>query len=416
MSATTSVLAGDWAMIEAQLPTRWRELAGEHGLIPRNLPPHMGTKIRDVSVPLRLVLFHVGTNTSLKTTVAMAYAANIVDISAVALHKWMRKLGRYLASLLVTKTNVHRTFAAEHWAGYDIIIVDASSVSRPGSEGTTARVHYALRLTTLRPVKIEVTDDKGGETFRRFEARPNELWMGDRGYANPPGIAAITACGADVLVRFNRGSLPLYDIHGDRIDVQRKLERIGKPGHIKEWAAWVHPAGDAAPIRGRLIAVRLPPDKAKEARQRLRREQGSDLTAESLAMAEFVVVFTTVPKERLSQERILELYGLRWQVELHIKRDKSIAGLDQLPNFRDDTIYSWICAKMLLAQIARTIPTTDVAIPPCGQRRASAKDPHRSVAAPQAPHAGPARRHGTLARHDAGVAGNLRRAPAHRAA
>ena len=44
------------------------------------------------------------------------------------------------------------------------------------------------------------------------------------------------------------------------------------------------------------------------------------MTAESLAMAGFVVVFTTVPKNRLSAQRVLELYGLRWQIELHIKR------------------------------------------------------------------------------------------------
>jgi hypothetical protein len=106
--------------------------------------------------------------------------------------------------------DTERTFAAERWAGYDIVIVDASTVSRPGAEGTTARVHYALRLTTLRPVCVEVTDDKGGETFRRFDPQAGELWMGDRGYSNPPGVAFVKASDAEVLVRYNRGSLPLY--------------------------------------------------------------------------------------------------------------------------------------------------------------------------------------------------------------
>ena len=126
----------------------------------------------------------------------------------------------------------------------------------------------------------------------------------------------------------------------------------------------MHPQGHDR-ISGRLCAVRLPPDKDEEARVRLRREQGNDVTAESLEMAQFVVVFTTVPGDRLSTEQVMELYGLRWQVELSIKRDKSIAGLDRLPNFRDDTIRSWILAKLLLTQIARKIATSDVAIPPC---------------------------------------------------
>ena len=135
----------------------------------------------------------------------------------------------------------------------------------------------------------------------------------------------------------------------------------GKP---REWAAWVHPK-DGPVIRGRLCAVRLPPDKAEEARVRARREQGAKVTAETLEMAEFVVVFTTVPKDLLVAEQILELYRLRWQVELTIKRDKSIAGLDRLPNFRDDTIKSWILAKLLLTQIARKISTPEVCVPPC---------------------------------------------------
>ena len=123
-------------------------------------------------------------------------------------------------------------------------------------------------------------------------------------------------------------------------------------------------------IRGRLCAVRLPPKKAQEARARLRREQGAALTQESIATAEFVVVFTTVPKKRLSADRVMELYSLRWQVELHIKRDKSIRAVDELQNFRADTIHSWICAKLLAQQIAHRIATPEVAFPPqC--RRAS---------------------------------------------
>lgn len=296
-------------MIEAQLPANWRELAKAHGLNPGGAPSQLGAKVKDISIPLRLVLFHVGTNTSLKTTTAMAAAACVIDMSAVALHKWMRKMGAFLAALLAAMTDAAKNFAADAWAGYEMLIVDASTVARPGSEGSTARVHYVLRLTDLQPVRIDVTDDKGGETFRRFEdmVRPGQLWIGDRCYANPPGIHAIKSRGADVLVRYNRGALPLYDVDGALLDVRQKLQSLRKPCRPREWAAWVHPQG-AERIRGRLCAVRLPADKAEEARARLRREQGAQVTAESLEVAAFVIVFTTVPKVRLSTERVMELY------------------------------------------------------------------------------------------------------------
>jgi hypothetical protein len=356
-------ITGDWETIEAQLPSNWRELGPTHGVDLASSPPQ--GKIRDLAVLLRLVFFHVGANASLATTTAMAAAANLVTISHVALHLWMTKLGPYFEALLVAMTDTARQFAAEKWAGYQIFIVDATVVTRPGAQGTTARVHYALRLSDLHPVQIEVTDEKGGETLQRFVAHAGrgQLWMGDRCYANPPGVAALVDRGAEVLVRWNRGSLPLFDMRDEAIDMRERLVELREPGVAREWAAWVHPKGHD-PILGRICAVRLPADKAEEARARLRREQGSDLTAESLELAEFVVVFITVPASVFSTDVVLELYQLRWQVELSIKRDKSIAGLDRLPNFRPDTIRTWILAKMLLVQIAHKISKPEVCVPP----------------------------------------------------
>lgn len=407
--------AGDWATVEAQLPCNWRDMAAQHGLVRANLPAQLGAKITDVAVPLRMLLYRVGTNTSLKVAAATAFAGEVADISHVAFHLWERKMGPFVAGLVASMAGTERAFCAERWAGYDIVITDASTVCRPGAEGTTARVHYALRLPTLQVVDVQVTDEKGGETFRRFDQQPGELWMGDRGYANPPGIAAAKLAGAEVLVRYNRGSLPLYDIEGKRLDVLSKLSKLSKVNRVREWAACVHAAG-CEPIRGRLVAVRLPADKAAEARERLQREQGSAVTAESLAMAEFVVLFTTVPRDKLHADRVLELYGLRWQVELHIKRDKSIAGLDRLPNRRPDTVYTWICAKMLLVQIARKMTSSQSAIPPSGVFRQLLGQ--EGTQGPRAANAGTLRTklsrpkscHRALARHDIGVAGRVRSA------
>jgi hypothetical protein len=365
--AAATMIAGDWPMIEAQLPSTWRELAQQHGAVPARRPVELGAKVTDAAVPLRMVLHHIGTNTSLKTTAAMAAAAGLIDVSAVSLHKWMEKFAPFLESLLLALTGAAQQFAAPCWAGYDIFLVDATAVSRPGSKGLTGRVHYALRLSSLRPVQIDVTDHRGGETLRRFHRNvgPGQLWIGDRGYANPPGIASVVNKGAAVLIRINRGSLPLYDEGGALLDVGEKLaDHMTHVGVPREWPAWVKPEHGER-IRGRICAVRLPPDKAEEARARLRRENGNKVSAESLEMANFVAVFTTVPQDRLATARVLELYALRWQVELSIKRDKSIAGLDRLPNFRNDTIRSWILGKMLLTQIAHKIATPDVAVPPC---------------------------------------------------
>ena len=371
----------DWETIEQALPGGWRELAVERKLIGRKLPPHLGAKVQDIGMAMRLALYQVATNSGLEATTAAFAAAGLVDISFVALHKWMKKLGPYMQELLGQMVRgEHAVFAPEVWAGYEVVVTDASCVERPGAKGTTARLHYALRLTDLRAVEAHITDHTGGETLRRFQPEIDQLWICDRGYSNAPSIAHATQRNAAVLIRLNRGALPLYDVHGRVVDVREKLGRLGKSGRALEWNVCVHPnEGDA--IEGRLVAVRLPPEKAAAARKRVRDEHGAKASEEQLWMAEFVVLITTVPPSKLTAEQLVELYRLRWQVELEFKRAKSLLGLDRLPNFLPETIVSWIAAKMLLHQILRAVAARSSfdAFPPCAIGQALLASPSRAA-------------------------------------
>jgi IS4 transposase len=61
----------------------------------------------------------------------------------------------------------------------------------------------------------------------------------------------------------------------------------------------------------------------------------------------------------------LQLYRLRWQVELAFKRWKSLCHFDRLPNYRDDTILSWLYAKLLLALLMhRMVSGASALFPP----------------------------------------------------
>jgi hypothetical protein len=355
----------DWDTIQTHLPSDWRELGDEMGLI-RARPDHMGTKVHDLGVALRLVLHQVATNSSLRLTTALAAATGVVVLAAVSLHKWMKKLGPYLTRLLARMVDV-AAFAPEKWAGLQIIVGDGTTVQRPGSKGTTARVHYALRLADMTPRHIEVTDEHGGETAQRFRPEPGEAWIFDRCYANPAAVATFHDRGSHTIVRLNRGTLPLYDRAGQRVDVMALLRGTVVRGEVLQRRVVVH-AGDAR-ITGRLCWVRLPEKKALEAQQRAREENACD--DEALLAAEFVAVFTTILTE-LTAAQVLELYRARWQVELEFKRAKSIGELDRLPNFLPQTIHTWICAKLLLqmigARIANAATAPPGAFPPGGSR------------------------------------------------
>lgn len=339
-----------WQQIESELPANWEQIAVRNGLGPPATKPHNASDV-GAGLKVRTVLTVVGLNLSLRVASAMFAGAGLHDVSHVGIHGWMKASVKALQALLATMVSSATAFAPDLWAGYTVRAIDATTAQSPGAEGTTARIHYALRLSDMRPDQILVTDDKTGETLRNFTSGPDILDVADRGYSNPPSIAAAVAQGGDVLARWNFASLPLLTRKGgDRIDPRRATRGL-KPGQKRELLVEVRPSTGGC-IRGRLLVERLPDDQARKARQRSRADHGGKLAVE---MAAFVMLFTTVPQDRLSADLLRKLYRLRWQVELQFKREKSIGGLDKLPNFLPETVSAWLLAKMLLAQIARRL-------------------------------------------------------------
>jgi hypothetical protein len=217
--------------------------------------------------------------------------------------------------------------------------------------------------------------------------------------------------GAHVIVRYNRGTLPLYDKHKERLDVDVLLRQTSIRGQAYQRPVVVH--GPEGVVTGRLCWLHLPEDKAIEARKRLQREMEGECDADALYAAEFVVVFTTTTTTQLSAQQVLEVYRARWQIELDFKRSKSIEGLDKLPSFLPETIYSWICAHLLLQQISYKMATSPVAFPPTGPLGRTLA-PICSTP-PEGTKPCPHRRRAVVC-HEAGVADGLQRAPSSGAA
>jgi len=349
-----------WETIEAELPEDFEALAKEAGVLEVQYGP---AKITTASELLRLILLHVGADLKLRQTVALIEQSGGPKVSHVTLHKKMRLAGPYLRTL-VAKLSRTGEGSPERWAGYDVLAVDGSSFSGPGADGTDARVHLQLRLADLDIVSAVIEGRNVGETFKRFTWRAGQLAVGDRGYCNPPGIAHVVGQGADVLVRVNRTSLPLRDERAERINLLTWLRSLRGHQPVERWAC-VYDRETDDHYEGRLIACRLPAAAAEKARARVRRELGSTTSPTDLEAAQYVVLFTTVPSTRMPATMCLQLYRLRWQVELAFKRWKSLCHFDRLPNYRDDTILSWLYAKLLLALLMhRMVSGASALFPP----------------------------------------------------
>lgn len=351
----------DWSLVEAQLPEGWRELATEMRVI-RKLPKHIGQKILDIEIALRLVLHYVAQRGSMRQTIAGAAASGLVSISQVAFYKWMAKIGKYLEALVARMVD-KGAYAAEAWGGYQLIAADASCVERPGATGTTARLHYALRLSDLSPRAIRITDETVGETMRNFDPEQGELWILDRGYSNPPCVEYTLEHKSDILVRLNWHSMPLFTAKAVPIDVRNMLRSTPNRGVAHQRKVYVRTR------TGRMFAVRvcwmrLLPDDARKARDHAKRDGVKD--DGELDLYEYIAVVTTADASRISAGQAIQLYRARWQVELDFKRDKSLGELDRLPNLIPKTIHAWICGKVLLDLIVRRLSAQEVNVSPSG--------------------------------------------------
>jgi hypothetical protein len=117
----------------------------------------------------------------------------------------------------------------------------------------------------------------------------------------------------------------------------------------------------------RLIAQALPPEAAERARSRVRKKahkRGRTPDAVNLFTAGFVLLLTNLPAQTWPAHEVLALYRVRWQIELHIKRLKSLLQLDHLRAQDPDLAQTYLLGKLLAAllmdqlahQAARRVP------------------------------------------------------------
>jgi hypothetical protein len=199
-------LLDDWDTVVSLLPSNWDQLAHEH----RQVETKYGNaKITNAGDLLRLILVHAAADLPLRQTVALVQQAGGPDISPMRLHKKMVRAADYLHALVTAMVQAPMGLSPERWAGYVVSVVDATVISRPGSVNGDARIHHRMRLSDLKYLQIRSTGIDEGETLRGFDFEPGELVVGDRGYCNARGVAHVIDAGADVLVRFNRTSMPL---------------------------------------------------------------------------------------------------------------------------------------------------------------------------------------------------------------
>lgn len=339
----SDILEEEWGVITRFLPEGWQELARSTGALKR------ARQVSSADVLLRLAFLYAASGLSLQHAAARATTSGLARISGVGLMKRMRTAEPWLQAL------VSRVFAQsmgtlplmELSAGRRFRIVDATHVKVSGSSGTDWRLHYVLCLPSLVCDYAEVTDARGGETYTRVPVRSGDVILGDRGYCHRAGVAHVIEQGGDVVVRLNSNSFPLLDAEGAAFDLLTAMRSL-KGQEAQDWQ--VRFQANDREYAARVCAVRKSVDSARLSKGRLlkqARKKGKTVSATTLELAEYVFVLTTPGLDDLVPEQVLELYRVRWQIELAFKRLKSLFNIGSAPNRDPMAVRSWIYAKLL---------------------------------------------------------------------
>ncbi len=348
MSARDGAIRTDeWNLLTRYFPPGWKGAAHSLGALRRS------RGIRDPGVLLRCLLVHLAEGCSLLETAARIRAARWATLSAVALFKRLRSSEDWLRWLAEQLWRQSRPAPAVH--GRRVRAVDATTVDEPGRTGSVWRVHYALNLSNLQCDYYHLGPTSIGERFQRIPLEFGDILLGDRAYGTPPGIDYVCGGGGDVLVRINLRMLPLFQAKGRKLSILSRLRTL-RVGQVRAWPAWVH--GPNGVIAGRLVATKRSAAATRKARRQLERRacrRQRKVSAASAEAAQYVFVWTSLAEPEYSAEAIMELYRLRWQIELTFKRLKSLLGFGQLPKRSDASARAWLHGKLFVALLTERL-------------------------------------------------------------
>jgi hypothetical protein len=332
-----------------RLPQGWEELAVETRAF---------TRARQIKSPkdlLRAVFAYAVADYSLREVAALLTQEQHW-ISDQGLHARLANCGCWLETLLAEMLcdKVKRVEVATQRR---VKLVDATILNCPAARGTDYRLHLCYEALSQASWGVKLTDVKGAERFTHFAYEPSDIVLGDRIYGKAKHLITVKEQGADVIVRQSLQQVRLYTEAGQVIEWQAVLIKAQAAGRLLLEAYVRDQEGHQMKVF--IIGKRLSADEIQRARRQVKRsayDKGHTTRAATLLACEWLTVLTTIEPEELSAELILQLYRVRWQIELSFKRLKTILRLGQIRAGRGSSLARvHLLAKMISALLVETV-------------------------------------------------------------
>jgi len=296
--------------------------------------------IPDAKALLRMALAYAVSDLSLKDVAGWAHALGVAEISGPGLFYRLREAEGWLQHVLAQTLQSQVDSAVG--SSLRLRVVDATVIHGPGAKGTEWRAHVRMDPGSGRLRSVELTDARGGEGYGCYPVSAQEVILGDRAYATARGLWAVHSAHAYVLARLNPHTIRVCDEKRRRLSLGNKEGEVPQIGGVEF-----------------NILVPIPPEKRTKTRKWGLRRAIAWVPARAVAArtreGAVIWLLTTLPAEQASWSELMQLYRLRWQIELLFKRLKSLLHFDALPSRQGPTAKSWMLARLLAAALAQRL-------------------------------------------------------------
>lgn len=173
------------------------------------------TRSRKVKSPeqfLQIVMLYCGMDHVLRETAGI-FTLLEERITDTSIYKRLKACEPWLKAMLMKLLPTVKTSSAP----LRLLVVDASSLQGPGAQGTDYRLHLALDLINMTVHEVHVTGIDQGESLSRYDFKPGDVVMVDRGYNHPATVLELYAQQVDVILRLQPSAMPLYHRQADTV-------------------------------------------------------------------------------------------------------------------------------------------------------------------------------------------------------
>ena len=306
---------------------------------------------------MMLGMFHLLNGCSLveiSTIAALTKLGNVSDVAFMKRFEGCNDWFKWNIDNLLSNGGIE--YEKPEWLdNYRVLANDASEVVEKGRSGRTYRLHFALELFKLQCAEYKITEEATGESLKNFCLQPNDLIIADRIYSTFVGMRHCIENDANFVMRLRSKSFNMYDSEHQKIDLLEHLMAL-EGGEELDMTVLVKLYGkEYTPLR--ICARKKNPEAIEDTQRNLKRKKSKKqeaISEETLTFNNYIVLVTMLPPE-ISAEQILELYRLRWQVEIYFKRLKSILNFGDLPKRRMASVFAWLNGKIMISILIEKI-------------------------------------------------------------